>query len=99
MKGGRLSFPQKANPLPQTPTPRGLRPHTAALRLSFTLRAPLRAATPKRKRKVGSAHFSFIDHSLRSWSTALTSCPHHRVRSRYAQELCFEMIRRRPSPA
>ena len=73
------SYPRKANPLPQTPTPRGLRPHTAERRLSYTLRAPLRSATPKRKE--GFALFCSLDHSLRSWSITLTPCPHHRGRS------------------
>ena len=76
------SYPQKAVPLPRTPSPWGLGPHTAVLRLSSTLRAPLRSATPKRKE--GFALFSVVDHSLRSWSTALTPCPHHRVRSKIA---------------
>ena len=73
------SYPQKATPLPRAPSPWGLCPHTTELRLSFTLRAPLRSATPKRKE--GFALSSLVDHSLRSWSTALTPCPHHRVRS------------------
>ena len=71
------SYPQETNPLPQTPTPRGLRPLTAELRLS-SAKAPLRSATPKRKE--GFALFSLVDHSLRSWSTALTPCPHLRVK-------------------
>ena len=75
------SYPQETNPLPQTPTPRGLRPLTAELRLS-SAQALLRSATPKRTE--GFALFSLVDHSLRSWSTALTPCPHLRVKSNQA---------------
>ena len=74
------SYPQKANPLPRAPSPWGRCPHAAELRLSSTLRAPLSSATPERKE--GFALFRLVDHSLRSWSTALTPCPHHRGRSR-----------------